>query len=407
MKFVDELVNQTPEGVGEAKKRSASLALKASVGQEAFSLTPEQLALVEPGLEAYYAYLDEFCQILAKKSPTVNVDYDILAMTRLKNLAQSDYKLVAENTLVPRFRFSLLCMSKAGCSLSVGTDHELQEVREFLNANSLRYRVENQSEMRFVVRVEGFVPDAFLFEPHPAKPELRIVARNLDRLGVSGYSVKPERISRELMDEFGKRVLRMDNQFDRMTGFEVSDDIRARLQERVAARNATREAIVEGRARPSVVEPRPTTGASPVSRSSKLGSLFRRKTAKAPRLPAAADDGETATARAVEAPMQVVPADAPGYGWVVTRHALDMDTDVTVGKLGPDGAAKSYRVNQVILKGRPFRMRDEDGDLIYSGFLVGEATGFEPLEDYGKSHGCASIEYEQDGFWVRLKRPAS
>ena len=50
MKFVDELVNQTPEGVGEAKKRSASLALKASVGQEAFSLTPEQLALVEPGL---------------------------------------------------------------------------------------------------------------------------------------------------------------------------------------------------------------------------------------------------------------------------------------------------------------------------------------------------------------------
>ena len=153
MKFVDELVNQTPEGVGEAKKRSASLALKASVGQEAFSLTPEQLALVEPGLEAFYAYLDEFCQILAKKSPTVNVDYDILAMTRLKNLAQSDYKLVAENTLVPRFRFSLLCMSKAGCSLSVGTDHELQEVREFLNANSLRYRVENQSEMRFVVRI--------------------------------------------------------------------------------------------------------------------------------------------------------------------------------------------------------------------------------------------------------------
>ena len=155
-------------------------------------------------MEAFYAYLDEFCQILAQKSPTVLVDYDVLSMTRLTNLGQSDYKLVAENTVVPRFKFSLLCMSKSGCSLSVGTEHELKEVREFLDVNGLRHRVENQSEMRFVVRVEGFVPVDFRFEPHPEKGELRIMARNLDRLGASSYSVKPERVSRELMDEFGK-----------------------------------------------------------------------------------------------------------------------------------------------------------------------------------------------------------
>ena len=40
------------------------------------------------------------------------------------------------------------------------------------------------------------------------------------------------------------------------------------------------------------------------------------------------------------------------------------------------------------------------GDVLYSGYIIGDASGIEPLVDYGYDHGCATIEYEQDGDWV-------
>jgi hypothetical protein len=95
--------------------------------------------------------------------------------------------------------------------------------------------------------------------------------------------------------------------------------------------------------------------------------------------------------------------EAPPYAWVVTKYAPSIDTSVSVGKLGPAGAARKYRFNEVLKNGRAFQMRGEDGDLLYSGYLVGAANGLEPLTDYGKMHDCTSIEYERDGYWVRLK----
>ena len=38
-------------------------------------------------------------------------------------------------------------------------------------------------------------------------------------------------------------------------------------------------------------------------------------------------------------------------------------------------------------KGRAFRMRDQDGDLTYTGYLAGKARGTEPLDDDGFGFG--------------------
>ena len=280
MKYLDELIERSAEldKLAVAPKAGA----KSAPSDGPCELTPEQLALVEPGLEAFYVYLEELCEVLSLRSPKVEVGYEIMGMTTLSNLNQSDYKLVAESTVIPRFRFSLLCMAKTGTSVSVGTEHELDEVRGYLDLHNLRHRVENQSKMRFVVRVEGFVGVSFLFEPHPTEAKVKITARHLDRLGYTHYSIEPGKINRELMDEFGKRVLRMENNFDQLTGFAVSEEVRAQFKQRIAARQAQRDADVTGK-RPKA-EPRPNAneqGAEQpaatlkASAASKIGSLFR------------------------------------------------------------------------------------------------------------------------------------
>ena len=94
--------------------------------------------------------------------------------------------------------------------------------------------------------------------------------------------------------------------------------------------------------------------------------------------------------------------ETPKYAWVVTRDGDMSDTSSTVGKLGPEGAARRFRVNQVLLTGRAFQMKGPHGRVMYSGYLTGEAKGVEPLVDYGYDHGCSTIEFDHDGTWVPL-----
>jgi hypothetical protein len=90
------------------------------------------------------------------------------------------------------------------------------------------------------------------------------------------------------------------------------------------------------------------------------------------------------------------------YTWIVTRDALLGDSSDAIGKLGPSGVAGRARFDIVILNGEHFRLLDEAGEVRYIGYILGEYGGPEPLEDYGRKHGCVAVEYERDGKWVTI-----
>jgi hypothetical protein len=88
------------------------------------------------------------------------------------------------------------------------------------------------------------------------------------------------------------------------------------------------------------------------------------------------------------------------YHWKITRDHI-----------GEPGAKAGTNANAVGICGGncnakgeviKFRMFDDDGELYYTGDLVG-GTGFEPLDDFGRPNaGCTSISLFQKGQWVRL-----
>jgi len=90
------------------------------------------------------------------------------------------------------------------------------------------------------------------------------------------------------------------------------------------------------------------------------------------------------------------------YTWVVTRDRFAGDTSDAIGKIGPSGARDRAPFDTVILQGEKFRLLNGDGDTEFVGYIYGEYTGREPLEEYGRDYGCTDIEYERDGRWVSL-----
>ena len=59
----------------------------------------------------------------------------------------------------------------------------------------------------------------------------------------------------------------------------------------------------------------------------------------------------------------------------------------------------------VIKEGQQFRMLDENDEVRYTGWIHGNYTGREPLEEYGGEKGCVRIELEHDGEWIPVQSP--
>ncbi|MCP5151651.1 MAG: hypothetical protein H6983_05310 [Ectothiorhodospiraceae bacterium] len=89
-----------------------------------------------------------------------------------------------------------------------------------------------------------------------------------------------------------------------------------------------------------------------------------------------------------------------GYTWIVTRDTVLGDSSDAVGRIGPSGAKERARFDTVIIQGAHFRLLNESGETQFLGYILGEYAGNEPLDDYGRSHGCVAIEYELEGEWL-------
>ncbi len=91
------------------------------------------------------------------------------------------------------------------------------------------------------------------------------------------------------------------------------------------------------------------------------------------------------------------------YTWIVTRDTILGESSEAVGKIGPSGSTDRAPFDSVIIHGEHFRMLNGAGEAQFSGYILGNYHGYEPLEDYGAENGCSFIEFERDGEWVSLE----
>lgn len=91
------------------------------------------------------------------------------------------------------------------------------------------------------------------------------------------------------------------------------------------------------------------------------------------------------------------------YGWVIDDLNKEIFEDSELGTLGPRDISNEMRELLSDGSGEKFKMFDDDGEWYYTGRIVGEYDGFEPLEDFGMPNaGATNIEYMVDGLWRTL-----
>lgn len=81
------------------------------------------------------------------------------------------------------------------------------------------------------------------------------------------------------------------------------------------------------------------------------------------------------------------------YAWIIDVDHVEMNE---IPVMGPNNMSPEITARLIALKkdeGQKFKMYDGDGELYYSGRIIGEYDGFEPLDDYGTPNaGCTEIK---------------
>lgn len=82
--------------------------------------------------------------------------------------------------------------------------------------------------------------------------------------------------------------------------------------------------------------------------------------------------------------------------WVITKDHI--------GGYQHDDLSLSDRAKEIVKKGTPFRLYDDDGELYYEGrfLMTDDHTGFEPLDWAMANDGCTEIKLFENGKWATL-----
>lgn len=88
------------------------------------------------------------------------------------------------------------------------------------------------------------------------------------------------------------------------------------------------------------------------------------------------------------------------YAWIITKVNEKEFSKKLIGLSGP----RQHRIDkhEILKKGETFKIYDDDGIWYYSGKIVGDYEGFEPLDDYGEGGlGATGIKYrnKKTGKW--------
>jgi len=79
------------------------------------------------------------------------------------------------------------------------------------------------------------------------------------------------------------------------------------------------------------------------------------------------------------------------YAWSITENYIDAKEKLVSG---PSDASPEL-LEKLKKEGETFKMYDDDGTHYYTGKIIGDYDGFEPLDDYGEPNaGCTEIKYK-------------
>lgn len=215
----------------EAEALEAERARETTARQRALN---DAQARFEPLMQRAYRYFNELKQHLDIVKKQVVVDYDFRDVGRVEGLEQSQYGVSTERPeRIQRFTFRFVCAKSGAFEVNQRDAGAVAAYRDYLRDNGLKAKVRDTGRGAALFIVEPVVPVVIEFIADYERNAVRIRLRNVKSIGVTRYTVPPEKFDEKLLDELAKMVLRTPNRFDELTGNALSETGKVRIKKQL------------------------------------------------------------------------------------------------------------------------------------------------------------------------------
>lgn len=212
-------------------------------------------ARLEPLMQRAYRYFSELKQHLVVVEKKVLVDYEIRDIGRVEGLEQGQYGVSTERPeQIERFMMRFVCSKSGAFEVNQRDAGAVGAYREYLRDNGLKAKMRDTGKGSALFMVEPVVPVVVEFIADYERTAVRMRMRNLRSIGVTRYSVPPERFDEKLLDELAKLLLRVPSRFDEMTGNALSETGKTRIKQQLQEQLRKKQLEDEQASRPEKTE---------------------------------------------------------------------------------------------------------------------------------------------------------
>ncbi len=285
MSFLDELRKQADEvKVKEQQQQKYREQLKETFEKQ-----------VKPKAKKLFLYLREMALQLNMIKPDTRVDYTLRGAGVLKKMLQEEYIIGTYDEQTNSFFLRFMCRNPRPVRFDITKREDVTPMHDYLWSHNVPFTENQVNDGRqaflrttFVLRGEIIVE--FKFQANYEESTIDVQARNFEGLGRREYRLRPEDITDEFLDSFGRYLVRHMEDGEFMQPYQQNNKPSKRsLPEQQQLKEKIRQDIIRNdppparpaplaaQAKPaSVVAARARTNDSP-GVSSLLGKLFKKK----------------------------------------------------------------------------------------------------------------------------------
>ena len=181
-------------------------------GQDQSGLHTIRSMQVVASLQTIHNYLHDFIEQLNFVETDIQTHITVDDMGTLEDLHQIDYRLINESS-INKESISLLFSMKNDSQLEVEIDNTIETKERLEELKTLGLLINYTSKTPPIVSIQGHIPVRIEFESDFEESNIHISIENFSRLAKEHYVLNVDHISDELLNEFGKFVLRRENNF--------------------------------------------------------------------------------------------------------------------------------------------------------------------------------------------------
>lgn len=224
MSYLDELKKQAQNKSAQSAEDQSSTLQKHEVNWH----------LLAPKAYQIFSYLKDLAGTLNEVNPQDLCSYKLTKDIEIKNLKKRNFRISkSDKDTIRSFSFRFDLVNDRDFQLVFNNVAMSEKMKKLLAEHVITFIEIMENQNRIILNIKPLMTAHFDYTADVVNNSFMLRIHNFEGAWSQTVRLPPESISDSLLDEITKYMLHKPNTFMQMLGYAVSDDLRAKLQEKL------------------------------------------------------------------------------------------------------------------------------------------------------------------------------